>query len=124
MTESILVVEDDEYIRESVGELLSSAGYQVALADNGEDALRQLGAMPGVPDLIFLDLMMPIIDGFQFRAEQRADPRLADIPVVVMSADPDLESSHERLQARSYIRKPFDIDDILVLARRSLRSEA
>jgi CheY-like chemotaxis protein len=119
MSRRILIVEDDEYIRETVGELLSNAGHSVHLAENGEDALRQLEAMTSLPDLIFLDLMMPIIDGFQFRAEQRADARIADIPVVVMSADPDLDSTHERLKARSYVKKPFDIDQILVLAEAS-----
>lgn len=113
MSRRILVVEDDLYIRESVRELLESEGYTVFAAENGARALEELAAMPQPPDLILLDLMMPVKDGFQFRNEQRADARFAHIPVVVMSADPHLDNHHDALAARTYLHKPIDIDQLL-----------
>ncbi|MFP2906654.1 response regulator [Pyxidicoccus sp. 3LFB2] len=113
MSRRILVVEDDRYIRESIQELLVDEGYTVVCAENGAQALAALEAMRQPPDLILLDLMMPVKDGFEFRAAQRADARFADIPVVVMSADPQLESRRGVLEARAYLRKPVDIDQLL-----------
>ena len=66
-----------------------------------------------VPDLILLDLMMPVKDGVEFRAEQRAHARYAGIPVVIMSADPHLGARRGVLAARSYLRKPFDLHVLL-----------
>ncbi len=109
------MVEDDAEIRASVCELLANEGYHAVGAENGAVALEQLALMLPLPSLILLDLMMPVKDGFQFRAEQRRDGRLAHIPVVVMSADPNLRSRHDILDARSYIRKPFDISDLIAI---------
>jgi CheY-like chemotaxis protein len=112
----ILVVEDDPDILDTVGELLRAAGYSVLLACDGDDALDQLHAARELPDLIFLDLMMPVKDGVQFRLEQRADARLRDIPVVIMSADTRMDTHRDQLAARGYIRKPFDRRTILQAA--------
>ncbi|RKG92865.1 response regulator [Corallococcus terminator] len=116
MKHCILVVEDDFYIRESLRELLEDEGHTVVCAEHGAQALALLETLRPSPDLILLDLMMPVKDGFQFRAEQRADTRFAHIPVVVMSADPQLDSRREVLAARSYLRKPVDIDQLLAAA--------
>ncbi|RKH21054.1 response regulator [Corallococcus praedator] len=116
MSRCILVVEDDFYIRESIRELLEEEGHTVVCADHGAHALTLLETLRPPPDLILLDLMMPVKDGFQFRTEQRADARFAHIPVVVMSADPQLDSRREVLAARSYLRKPVDIDLLLAAA--------
>ena len=87
----ILVVEDDEEIRNSLVEILTEEGYPVQSAINGKVALEVLqrlrNAGTGLPDLIILDLMMPVMGGFAFMDQQRQDPRLVDIPVLVMSAD-------------------------------------
>jgi CheY-like chemotaxis protein len=112
----ILVVEDDLYIRESVREILEEEGHIVFCAENGACGLAELELMAPLPDLILLDLMMPVKDGFQFRHEQRADTRFAHIPVVVMSADPQLESRRDVLGARAYLRKPVDIEALLAAA--------
>nr|WP_227026860.1 response regulator [Corallococcus soli] len=112
-----MVVEDDFYIRESIRELLQEEGHTVFCAENGAQALAALETLQPPPELILLDLMMPVKDGFQFRAEQRADARFAHIPVVVMSADPQLDSRRDVLTARSYLRKPLDIDQLLAAAR-------
>ncbi len=82
----VLVVEDDDVIRASLGELLEDSGYQVSFAENGQVALQVLTA-GRAPDVIVLDLKMPVMDGWQFRAIQKDDPRLGLIPVVAISAD-------------------------------------
>ena len=113
----ILVVEDDESIRESVKDLLEMEGYTVECASNGEEGIKALrgGNLPG---LILLDLMMPRTDGFQFRLEQQQDPALASIPVVILTADGDVEKKQERLCASAYIRKPVDIETIIEVVKR------
>jgi CheY-like chemotaxis protein len=81
----ILVIEDDHAIRESLSELLEDEGYQVASATNGQEALEVL-ARVGPPCVILLDLMMPVMDGYEFMGRKTADPQLASIPVVVITA--------------------------------------
>lgn len=111
----ILVVEDNADIRECFGELLEREGFTVILAVNGADALVRLEEMTTLPDFILLDLMMPVMDGFEFRAKQRADVRVADIPVVVISADPRLDDQHDVLAAYAFLRKPCDIDLLIAM---------
>jgi CheY-like chemotaxis protein len=104
--DAILVVDDDEDIRQTLATLLEAEGYDVNLAIDGADALRALADGP-LPDVILLDLAMPRVDGREFRLRQRKDPRLAGIPVIVisaergMTADPSLVGSH-------FLRKPVD----------------
>ncbi len=107
MSRSILIVEDDRDIRESIEELLRDEGYQVISTVHGLDALRKLRAMSELPRLILLDLMMPEMDGFTFRAEQLKDPKLAAIPVVLMSAGGELEAKAKQLSAQGVLKKPF-----------------
>ncbi|WP_242339575.1 MULTISPECIES: response regulator [unclassified Anaeromyxobacter] len=104
---AVLVVEDDPDIREALAEALGGEGYDVALAENGQDALDVLRDCPR-PDVILLDLLMPVMSGWQFRQEQLADPALAGIPVVVVSASPPGDAQPDR-----YLPKPFSIDDLL-----------
>ena len=116
MRRCILVVEDDFYIRESIREVLEEEGHTVVCVEHGAQALAMLETMKTCPDVILLDLMMPVKDGFQFRAEQRANPRFQHIPVVVMSADPQLDTRKDLLAARTYLRKPVDIGQLLSAA--------
>lgn len=81
----ILLVEDDDAIRVSLAEGLRENGLKVALAENGRDALALLRSEPH-PSVIVLDLMLPVMDGWDFRHEQLRDPALRDIPVVVITA--------------------------------------
>lgn len=111
--QKILVVEDDESIRQSLEELLQLEGYAVASADNGETALRSLAADSTIPDVILLDLMMPVKDGFQFIEEKNHDPRIKHIPVIIMSADGHILEKKERAGAAEYLRKPVDIEQVL-----------
>jgi CheY-like chemotaxis protein len=104
----ILVVEDDFALGDSVRDLLVDEGHQVDLARNGREALEQL--RKGLrPELILLDLMMPVMDGWTFREELSRDPDLRDIPVLVMSAadypaPPDVAGR---------VEKPFQVDHML-----------
>jgi CheY-like chemotaxis protein len=109
----ILLVDDDEGIRESITEFLEGHGHTIHAAEHGADAFAKLDEMGTVPDLILLDLMMPVKDGIEFRAEQRVHVRYAGIPVVIMSADPQLDERRDLLGARGYLRKPFDLRRLL-----------
>lgn len=109
----ILVIEDDKDIRRNLRKLLESEGYKVDLAVNGLAALEVLSAASELPCLIFLDLMMPVMDGIQFRAVQAKDPRLSQVPVVIMSAHGQLEETRAKLGLLTALRKPVDVDAIL-----------
>jgi CheY-like chemotaxis protein len=83
----VFIVDDDVDVREALAELLEGRGLPVATAANGSEALQRLRAMPTTPAVILLDLRMPVMDGYDFLIEHQLDPRLADIPVVVITAD-------------------------------------
>jgi len=111
---SVMVIDDDEPLRESVCDALGDAGYSAVSAPNGAAALHDLRAGAAKPDVILLDLMMPGMNGWQFREEQLRDPALADIPVVVMTASRDLRG----LQAGEVLYKPITLDRLLAVVRR------
>jgi signal transduction histidine kinase len=113
----LLLVEDDGELRGSLTELLHSDGYDVVEASNGVEALDRLRKIPA-PDLILLDLMMPVKDGWQFRVEQKRDPAIAAIPVVAFSADDTPKA--RAIDAEAYIRKPFQYPALLDTVRRIL----
>ncbi len=101
-----MVVEDDHLIREAIVEALDEEGFDVIEAANGREALDKLHARRA--SLVLLDLMMPVMDGWQFREEQLHDPELSTIPVVVLSAAQDA-----RVPADRHFSKPCDLDDLL-----------
>jgi CheY-like chemotaxis protein len=109
---SVLVVEDDPDLREMMGEWLSTLGYRARLAKHGRDALDVLrtGLRPRV---ILLDLMMPVMDGWEFRRRQLQDPHLAAIPVIVTTAVP--RSVTRDLAAAAVVVKPCDFDRLTEL---------
>jgi CheY-like chemotaxis protein len=109
---TVLIVEDDLSIRETIKEILEFEGYDVLQAENGQIALDVLRNSSPLPHLIFLDLMMPVKDGFAFRKEQQKDPLLKDIPVVIMSADGHVFEKKARIGATDYLQKPADLDEI------------
>jgi CheY-like chemotaxis protein len=100
-------VEDDEETRESVDAVLHAKGHKVACACDGREGLRQLHKHR--PDVVLLDLNMPVVDGWQFRREQAQDPTVADIPIIVMSAQPE---QHD-IVAAAFLAKPCEVDDLL-----------
>jgi CheY-like chemotaxis protein len=114
-TRQILVIDDDESIRETIGSILTDEGYEVIDGDGIEalDKLRR-GLRPA---FILLDLMMPEMDGWEFRAQQLHDPELALIPVVVISGDGHAEAKAAALQADSHLRKPFELSALLAIAQ-------
>jgi two-component system response regulator MprA len=112
--QTVLVIDDDHEVRESLRTLLQLDGYKVKTARAGQDALEQLrGGLR--PSIILLDLMMPTMDGQHFRAEQLRDPEFAHIPVVVLSGHCDPLQSGASLGAVASLRKPADIDTVLQL---------
>jgi CheY-like chemotaxis protein len=117
-TREILIVEDDDDIRESVLEILTDAGYLATGARHGEDALAQLRGARTLPGLILLDLMMPVMDGHEFRARQVLDPALREVPVVVLTADIRFTDSAVALQAAAALRKPVSLVDLLAVVER------
>ncbi len=113
----VMVVEDDFAIRDTLRELLEEEGYRVTQAANGAEALARLRDA-GIPKLILLDLMMPVMDGWEFRHAIEADPRLASIPVIVISADHALEQKIGAMHVEGYLPKPFELDRLLETVER------
>ena len=109
----VLVVEDDETLRESIVEYLDDHGHPAIGAVNGRDALERLESAPALPCLILLDLMTPVMDGVAFRREQRQRPRLADIPVVVVSAFNDIGARTHELDVTACLKKPLKLAEVL-----------
>ena len=111
----VLIVEDDADLREMMAQLLSLEGFQAATVANGSEALQYLHNGHVKPDVILLDLMMPVMDGWEFRRKQQADPAFADVPVIVLSA---LDQSRAAdVQAEAFLKKPLDFDRLLQLVR-------
>ena len=111
-TARVLVVEDDDELRIALHDSLVAEGYDVATASNGREALEVLrhGHRPAV---ILLDLMMPVMNGWQFIAAQKDDPLLAPIPVVVLSAVGSHVQNVAPLDVAAFMRKPFELDALL-----------
>ena len=112
---TVLVVDDDPDIRESIEELLRSDGLEAIVAAHGEEALRILEQRP--IQVILLDLMMPVMDGRQMVEEMRR--RGIEVPVVLLSAGRDLRRVAQELSLPA-VEKPFDLDELLEKVREHL----
>ena len=114
MAAAVLIVEDDEDIRADLTAILQVKGYSVDQAANGREALARLrdAAMPCV---VLLDLMMPVMNGWELRAAMKTDPRLAELPVIVMSG---AGREEQRLDADAVLYKPFELARLLELVGR------
>jgi two-component system chemotaxis response regulator CheY len=110
---TVLIVEDDEQVRDAIAEALMDEGYTVRIAGNGREALEALRATSQRPRLILLDLMMPVMDGWEFLRERERQPSLAEIPVCAVSAAETLPDDVEH-----QIRKPFRLEDLLEVVAR------
>jgi two-component system, chemotaxis family, chemotaxis protein CheY len=119
----VLVVEDDTDTRDLIAEVLREDGYQVVVAAHGREALVAVHSLASPPSIILLDLMMPVMNGWQFLEERTHDPSLATVPVLVLSADPT-----RRLAAQqgvvAVIGKPFDLSRLLRLVRAVTKAQA
>jgi CheY-like chemotaxis protein len=111
LASTVMIVEDDRDVRLSLAEILAEEGYRVSVAEHGVDALRQLrtGWRPGV---IVLDLMMPVMDGWEFLAEQRSNPALSSIPVIILTAAAHTKGPSSS-PVVSRLRKPVDVTSLL-----------
>jgi len=117
----VLVVDDDPDVLGFIQTLLTANGYRVMVARDGKDAIHRLRAW--CPDLIVLDLNMPVMNGWDFCAEQRnlADATRASAPVLVMSGDNEAETHADTLHAIAVIKKPFAADDLLQAVSAAIR---
>ena len=112
---SVLLVDDDEAVRRTIARFLTAEGFEVVEANNGLEALNYLRTGAGV-SVIVLDLRMPVMDGWTFRREQRLDPVLDRIPVVVLSgADAD---RFPELEAAEVFEKPVRMSEVAEAVRR------
>jgi CheY-like chemotaxis protein len=109
---TILVVDDERDICDVMAEALTLDGHRVLTASNGQMALEQ--ARKDRPDLIVLDLMMPVMSGWEFLEAQREDPALASVPVIVGTAFPETQVDG----AAVILQKPFDVDTLLAAVAR------
>jgi CheY-like chemotaxis protein len=109
----ILIVEDDLHVRNTLEIVLRTSRYEVASASDGMEALELLGRSSSLPDLIILDLMMPVMDGLEFRAAQLRNERFSEIPVILLSAHDKFANLKERLKAFEFLNKPIELKDLL-----------
>jgi len=121
---AILIVDDDSDVRSALAELLEEEGFSVEAARNGREALIRLRTGTIHPALILLDLMMPGMAGWDFRSEQMRDPRLASVPVVIVSASGfSRESIRTQFGPAAYVEKPIEKDVLLGTIRAIVRTD-
>jgi CheY-like chemotaxis protein len=116
----ILIVDDERPLRDIVAETLRDAGYQVDTAHNGADALIRIRHRR--PDAIVLDLMMPVMDATAFVGLLRMNPKVADLPIVVISAAYRADDEAERLGAYACLSKPFQLEELVAAVEGALSS--
>lgn len=108
MQPTVLIVEDNCDLRETLADYLTLEGFETALAGNGEEALARLNAMDA-PCIVLLDLMMPVMDGAEFLQAVRTSPRFSRLPVALMTASPPSMD----IGADRFLRKPFALEKLL-----------
>jgi CheY-like chemotaxis protein len=108
MSKNVVVVEDDPAIQESLRMAIELEGYNVYLANNGREGLKVLSTLVD-PCIILLDLMMPVMDGFEFLAARKQDSVLSKVPVAVVTAFLDKAKG---LDAQGFVKKPVNLDDL------------
>jgi CheY-like chemotaxis protein len=114
---SVLIVDDDQEINDIVGMILESRGYRVGSAENGREALAAV--RESTPDLVLLDLMMPVMTGIEFLEEMQKDPALAKVPVLILSAW--AEYAVDLPNVAGIVCKPFQLKDLLGQVEKSLQ---
>jgi CheY-like chemotaxis protein len=114
----VLVVDDNDDLRESLAVVLEFLGCEVATAPDGAEALRSLRGASELPCLIVLDLMMPVMNGWEFRAQQLRDPALRGVPVALLTGYAEARDAAADLQAAAVLPKPATVDGIRALVTR------
>ena len=124
-TKKILTVDDDEEIRLTLKDMLELEGFETVWAKNGQVALDYLKATPDqeLPDLVLLDYMMPLMNGQDFCQAKSLDPRLASIPVVMMTAGGNLVNVMDLCPTEGYMSKPMDLDTVVKMVKHFLYPE-
>src|SRR5579859_1764630 len=117
----VLVIDDEESVREALSRFLTKAGYQVNVAEDGAAAL-QLVHSQAPPDLIVLDLNMPVMSGFEVLTALRVNPEWTHIPVIVLTAT--MGYSAEHLQAEAMVTKPFHLKAVEAAIEKALSARA
>ncbi len=118
---AILVVEDDDDVREAMQDLLQERGYEVVTAVNGSDALEQMRARHDL-GLVLLDLSMPVMDGWECREHMLKDAELVHLPVILLSGTSSLQAEQDELKAAAILAKPFAPNALLAaVARHGLK---
>jgi len=118
----ILIVDDDQDIRDALADTLARRGFDVITAANGREALELIRTVATAPSVILLDLMMPVMDGYAFLEEQKKDPAMASIPVAIVTAGHGVD--HSRLGiVPPIVSKPFDVPRLIGILH-DLRSQA
>lgn len=118
----VLVIEDDQDLRDIVSEVLGAHGYRTESAIDGQDALAKLGNSHK-PCVILLDLMMPVMDGWTFRERQLADPALRDIPVIILTAHASSSQIDPELAPSGFLAKPVSLKSLLGMVDRVCTAE-
>ena len=113
MSPTVCVVDDDVDIRDILCDVLRFEGYDVLLASDGIEALERLRALDHPCCLILLDLMMPRMNGWEFRREQLEDPALASIPVLLLTGAGGAAKTAEDLNTKGTLQKPVELDSLL-----------
>lgn len=121
-TQKILTVDDDESIRQAVSDMLEMEGFESVWAKNGQVALDYLKKIPDseLPDLVLLDYMMPVMNGKDFFLQKKSDPRISDIPVVMMTANGNLVNVMENVETTGYMSKPMDYETVVKMVKHFL----
>jgi CheY-like chemotaxis protein len=114
----VMIVEDDRDVRETIAEILADHSYDTLLASNGQEALSRLRTAAEKPSVILLDIMMPVMNGWEFRALQKTDAALSEIPVVVITAHADASRAAAEMDAAGFLRKPVKLESLLASVSR------
>ena len=117
LSKSVMLVDDNFVLREAMSQVLGCDGYRVTTASNGADALRRMNGHHK-PDIILLDLNMPVMDGPTFRRQQQQNQDLAGVPVVLLSSAEDVAEKATSLGAETYLQKPVDTARLLDVVHR------
>ena len=114
----IMIVDDDVAIGESLTEILTDHDYRPITAANGREAIEHLKTAAQKPCVILLDIMMPVMDGWEFRALQQEDPDLRAIPVIVLTAHANLDETATGMRAQGCLKKPATVGALLSAVER------